>query len=125
MFKGASGPLNVGGAACGVTVSVEVAAKAIGDDPAAGAARVKVRTSALDVVFVNRNALGDCSVEALLVGFPCGIDDVEAGNDALRDDALAESSTSAFGRDALGETVRVGAGSFTDGWPVSLLEASS
>ena len=125
MFKGASGPLNVGGAACGVTVSVDVAAKAIGDDPAAGAARVKVRRSGLDVVFVNRNALGDCSVEAPLLGFPCGIADVETGNDALRDDALAVSSTSAFGRDAVGETVRVGAGSLTDGWPASVLEASS
>ncbi len=93
MFKGASGPLNVGGAACGVTVSVEVAAKAIGDDPAAGAARVKGRMSGLDVVFLNRNALGDCSVEAPLLGFACRIADVETGNDALRDDALAVSST--------------------------------
>ncbi len=125
MFKGSSGLLNVGGANCGVTVSVDGAAKAIGDDPAAGAARVKVRTSALDVVFVNRNALGDCSVDALLLGFPSGIDGVDAGNDTLRDDALAVSSTSAFGRDALGETVRVGAGSFTDGLPASVLEASS
>jgi hypothetical protein len=125
MFKGASGRLNVGGAACGVTVSVEVAAKAIGDDPAAGGARVRVRTSALDVVFVNRNALGDCSVDALLLGFPCGIDGVEAGDDALRDDVLAAPSTSPFGADAVGETVRVGAGSLTDGWPASVLEASA
>jgi hypothetical protein len=125
MLKGACGPLNAGGGACGATVSVEVAAKAIGDDPAAGAVRVKVRRSGLDVVFVNRNAFGDCSVEARLLGFPCGIDGVEAGNDALRDDVLAAPSTSAFGGDAVDETVRVAAGSLTDGRPVSMLEASS
>jgi hypothetical protein len=86
MFSGANGPLNSGGSACGATVSVGVAANAIGDDPVAGAARVKVRRSGLDVVLVNRNALGDCSVEALLVGFPCGIGDVEVGDGAVRDE---------------------------------------
>jgi hypothetical protein len=125
MLKGASGRLSAGGANCGVTVSVDVAAKAIGDDPTAGAARVKVRRSGLDVVFVNRNVFGDCSVEAPLLGFPCGIDGVEAGDGAVRDDVLAAPSTSPFCGDAVGETVRVGAGSLTDGWPASVLAASS
>jgi hypothetical protein len=49
---------------------VGVAAKVIADDPAAGPDGVKGRTSGLDVVFVNRRSLGDCSVEALLLGLP-------------------------------------------------------
>jgi hypothetical protein len=109
MFNGANGPLNAGGAACRITVSVDVAAKAIGDEPVAGAATVTVRRSGLDVVFVNRNVLGDCSIETLPVGFPCDIEDIEAVDDALRDDVLAAASASPFGGGAGGETVCVGA----------------
>ena len=68
--------------------------------------------------------LGDCSVEALTVGLSCGIEDVEAVDDALRDDVLAAASASPFGGGAAGETVRVGAGSPAVGLSVTVLEAS-
>jgi hypothetical protein len=97
MFSGVNGPLNRGGSACGVTVSVVIAAKAVRDDFAAGAARVKVRRSGLDVVSVNRRSVGDGSVDALLFRFTVGIGDAEAGNDARRDDLLAARLPSAFG----------------------------
>src|SRR3954453_15541235 len=102
MFNGANGPLNGGGPGCGAIVSVVVAANVIGDPPVAGAARVKVRRSAVDVVSVNRNTLGDCAPEALLFGFSCGIEDVGASDNALRDDFLGASSTSGSGADAVG-----------------------
>jgi hypothetical protein len=102
MFNGASGPLNGAGSACGVIVSIGVTATVIGDDAVAGAERVKVRSSGLDVVSVNRNALGDCTVEALLVGLSCGAAGVEADNDAPRDDFLGATSAARFGGDAAG-----------------------
>jgi ABC-type uncharacterized transport system YnjBCD ATPase subunit len=97
MFSGVNGPLNRGGSACGVTVSVVVTAKAVRDGFAAGAARVRVRRSGLDVVPVNRRAVGDGSVDALLFRFTVGIGDAEAGNDARRDVLLAARPPSAFG----------------------------
>ena len=83
MFSGVNGPLNRGGSACGVTVSVVVAAKAVRDEFAAGAARVNVRRSGLDVVSVNRRAVGDGSVDALLFRFTLGIGDAEEGNEPV------------------------------------------
>jgi hypothetical protein len=102
MFNGASGPLNGAGSACGVNVSIGVTATVIGDDAVAGVERVKVRSSGLDVVSVNRNELGDCTVEALLVGLSCGAADVEVDNDAPRDDFLGATSAAGFGGDAAG-----------------------
>jgi hypothetical protein len=105
MFSGANGPLNGARTACGATISVRVAAaKATGDDPAAGPAEVKVRRSGIDVVFVNRRAFGDCSFEALLRGVLCGVGDAEAGKAALRDNAFGD-----------GGAVRVGAGTLIGG----------
>lgn len=117
MFNGANGPLNGGGPGCGAIVSVVVAAKLIGELAVAGAARVKVRRSAVDVVSASRNTLGDCTPEALLFGFSCGIEDVGASDNALRDDFLGASSRSASGADA--------AGAVTGGWPLTALGASS
>jgi hypothetical protein len=102
-----------------------VAAKAIGDDPAAGAAGVKVRTVGFDVVFVNPRAVGDCSVRALLLVFPCAIGDVEAGIEALRDDVVGASPPSAPSDGAAGGAVSAGAGTLSSGWPASVLEALS
>jgi hypothetical protein len=70
-------------------------------------------------VFVGREAFGDCSVEALRVGFPGGGDAV--GNVTLRDDALGVGAlgVGALGVGALG----VGVGALI-GWMVFALEAS-
>jgi hypothetical protein len=106
MFKGANGPLNGGGPACVVAVSVDIAATAIGDDPVAGAARVTAPTPGLDVVFDNRIALGDCSVDTLILELSCSIDDVAASDDALRDDVFDTPSTTAVSG-AVCETLRV------------------
>ncbi len=129
MFSGASGPLNEAGLVFGATVSVGVAAIAIGDDPETGWPRVKVRSSGPDVVLgtwvvlITCKAASGCSVEALLPGFPCGIWDVAAGSEALGDEFLGASSTSAPGNGAEGGAVRVGSGALS-GWPVGMLEES-
>jgi hypothetical protein len=91
MFSGANGPLNGAEATRGATAAVGVSANAIGDDSVAGAARVNVLRSDPDVALVNRNALGDCDVDVSVAGSPCGIEEVEAADDVLRDDFLAPS----------------------------------
>jgi hypothetical protein len=112
MFNGVNGPPNGAGPTCGVTVSVCLAATAIGDDPVAGAARVTARTSGLGFVFVNPNVLGDCSVDSAFIEFSCGIEDVAAGDDVLCDDVFRGPSPTFPGADA-----------FTATWPVTMLEA--
>ena len=101
MFNGASGPLNGGGSACGAIVAVGLAVKVIGADPVAGAARVRVRTAGFDVVFVTRNALGDCSVETVGVGFSCGRENVKIADGVLRDGVLGALLVSPFGDDTV------------------------
>jgi hypothetical protein len=89
MFSGANGPLNGARSACGATIAVGVAAaRATGDDPAAGLVEVKVRRAGLDVVFVNRRVFGDCSVEPVLLGFACGIGDFDECDVTLRTGVL-------------------------------------
>jgi hypothetical protein len=91
MFSGASGRLNGARSACGATIAVGVAAAgATGDDPAAGPAEVKVRRSGLDVVCVNRTVFGDCTVEALLVGFACGIGVFDGCDETVRAGVLGD-----------------------------------
>lgn len=106
IFSGASGPLKGAGSTCRVTISVEVAAKLTGGDPAAGAVRVSVRSSGICVVLVDRRSVGDCSVEALLLKLPWGIGVVEVGDEALRDNGLDPPSAPATRG---GEAVFVGA----------------
>jgi hypothetical protein len=102
-----------------------MAAKAFGDDPVAGPARVKVRTVGFDVVFVSPRAVGDCSVRELLLVFPCAIGDVEAGILALRDDVVGALSPSAPDGGTAGGAVSAGAGTLSSSWPASVLEALS
>jgi hypothetical protein len=79
IFSGANGALTGARSTCGATIAAVgvAAARATGDDPAAGPAEVRVPRSGLDVVFVNRRVFGDCCVETLLVGFACGIGDFD------------------------------------------------
>jgi hypothetical protein len=67
----------------------------IGDDVAVGAARLKVRRLGLGVVVLNDSAVGACSVETLLIEFPCETRDVVAGSKVLRDDVLGANAGSA------------------------------
>jgi hypothetical protein len=95
MFSGASGPLNGAGTVWGTSVCVGVAAKVFGDEDPTGAARLKAATLGLNVVSDDRRAVGDGSVEMLLLEIPCGINDVGAGNEAFRDGVLGLPSISA------------------------------
>ena len=56
---------------------------------------------------------GDCSVEALLLGFACGIGDFDTCDETVRAGVLGD-----------GGAVGVSAFPPTGGWPVSVLEAS-
>ena len=107
LFSGANGPLGGGGSACGE----------IGDDPAAGSAAVVAPTVGFDVGSVDPTAVGDCSVRAVLLVIPCAIDDIDAGNEALRDDVAVGRTSSAPSGSA--------AGALSSRWPPGVLAALS
>jgi len=104
MFSGANGPLNGAGSgraavvSIALVMSIALVVRLIDDDVgAAVASRVNVRRSGPEVEFIEPNVLDGFSVDELFGVLPCEIPGVDAGNDALRVDGLAELSAWTFG----------------------------